>query len=324
MQTEKKYKIIVAIVLIFGLALVAIPALFLLMPFFHGISIPLLDPKGIIALKERNLLITALLIILIGVAPVYFFLFFFARKYRADKRGEIYSPDLHSTALSASLLWIFPAAIIFGLAILNWNSTHALDPTKQIASDKKPITIEVVALQWKWLFIYPEQNIATINFIEFPENTPLSFKLTADAPMSSFWIPQLGSQIYAMAGMQTQLNLIANEPGEFKGMDTEINGDGFSGMKFIAKSTSQSDFDQWVASVKSSPSELNLNIYNQLAEPSQNNSLAYYGSVDRGLYDTIMMKNMMPMTKAQMEQMSSSGMNMNASSTMDMEGMDMK
>ncbi len=148
-------------------------------------------------------------------------------------------------------LWAVPIILIASLSVLNWKSTHELDPYQPIASNAPPLTVEVVALDWKFLFIYPQQNIATVNFIEFPVNTPLNFQLTADAPMSSFWIPQLGSQIYAMPAMSTQLHLIANSTGDFRGMDTEINGAGFSGMKFAARSVSQTDFNAWVASVKS-------------------------------------------------------------------------
>ena len=122
---------------------------------------------------------------------------------------------------------------VFILAVITWKSTHALDPSLPLQSDKKPITIRVVALRWKWLFIYPEQNIATVNFIQFPIATPINFELTADGPMNSFWIPELGGQIYAMTGMQTKRHLMANAIGEFSGAAAEINGKGFSGMKFI-------------------------------------------------------------------------------------------
>ncbi len=262
-----------------------------------------LDPKGAIGLAERNLMVTAILLMLIVAIPVFIILFTFARKYRAGNTKAKYAPDTDHNRIAAIALWAIPAVIIFIIAILNWKSTHALDPYKPIDSTAKPLTIQVVALQWKWLFIYPEQHIATVNFIQFPEKTPLHFQLTAEAPMNSFWIPQLGGQMYAMAGMSTQLHLIANETGDFRGSAAEISGRGFAGMKFIARSTSQADFDAWVQSVKQSSTTLSLDEYNNLALPSENNPVAFYASVEDSLYNTIMMKFMAPMQPMQGMQM---------------------
>jgi cytochrome o ubiquinol oxidase subunit 2 len=161
-------------------------------------------------------------------------------------------------------------------------------------SSNRPVAIKVVALRWKWLFIYPEQNIATVNFVEFPERTPVHFELTADAPMSSFWIPQLGTQIYAMAAMQTQLNVMANSEGEYAGKNMEINGAGYADMNFKAKSVSRDDFDAWIQHVKQASSTLDQVAYEDLAKPTEANPVAYYSSVTQGLYDSIMMKFMMP------------------------------
>jgi cytochrome o ubiquinol oxidase subunit 2 len=257
---------------------------------------PILDPKGAIGLDERNLIIIATLLMLVVVVPVFVLLFTFARKYRAGNTKAKYSPDLDHNPLAGFAFWAILAGIISVLAVINWKSTHALDPYKPIVSDAKPITIQVVALRWKWLFIYPEQNIATVNYIQFPEKTPLNFELTADAPMNSFWIPQLGGQMYAMPGMSTQLHLIANETGEFRGSGAEMSGPGFAGMKFIAKATSQADFDQWVQSVKRSSTTLSLDTYEKLAEPSENDPVVFYASIDESLYTKIMMKFMAPMS----------------------------
>ncbi len=281
----------------------------ILMLSLGGGNIPVLDPKGAVALQERGLLVTAVLLMLVVVIPVFVLLFTFAWKYRASKPGAKYTPDLDHNGVVAVAFWAILAAIIFVLGVMNWKSTHALDPYKPITSDVMPLTIQVVALPWKWLFIYPEQNIATVNFIQFPENTPLSFQLTADAPMSSFWIPQLGGQMYAMPGMSTQLHLIARGTGDFNGSAAEINGRGFSGMKFIARSTSQNDFDQWVQSVKQSSTTLTLDAYNQLAQPSENNPVASYASVEKDLYNEVIMKFMAPMSAS--------------TSMQDMEGMKM-
>ena len=255
------------------------------------------DPQGPIASQERDLIILAVLIMLVIAIPMLILLYTFAWKYRAENKKAKYDPDHVGNVLKQLAWWAIPAAAIVAIAIINWKSTHALDPTQPIASANPPLTIEVIALQWKWLFIYPAQGIATVNFIQFPEQTPVHFELTADGPMSSFWIPQLGSQIYAMSAMQTQLNLMANTTGEYTGKDTEINGAGYSGMTFVAKSTSQSDFDAWIASIQQSTSTypaLTMDAYDTLAEPSKNNSPTYYSSFDPNLYNNILMKYMAP------------------------------
>lgn len=256
--------------------------------------ISLFDPKGPIALQERDLIIHMVLIMLIVVIPLFVALFTFARKYRAGNPNAIYDPERTHAASREIILWAIPAVIVAALGILTWKSAHALDPGNPIQSPTPPLTIQVVALQWKWLFIYPAQHIATVNYIRFPENTPVHFELTADAPMSSFWIPQLGSQIYAMAAMETQLNLMANTTGDFVGKDTEINGAGYAGMKFIAQSTSPADFDQWIQSVQQSSTTLDLPAYNALAVPSENNPTSSYALAAGDLFNSIMMKFMEP------------------------------
>jgi cytochrome o ubiquinol oxidase subunit 2 len=262
----------------------------------EGMSGGVFDPQGPIALQERNLIILVVLIMLIVAIPMLILLYTFAWKYRAGNKKAKYDPEHVGGAWRQLLWWAVPAVIIIAIAIIDWKSTHALDPTNAIASNMPPLTIEVVALPWKWLFIYPSQGIATVNAIEFPVNTPVHFLLTADAPMSSFWIPQLGSQIYAMDAMQTQLNLMANATGEYTGKDTEINGAGYAGMTFTADSVSQDDFNAWIASVRSSSTypALTMDAYNTLAAPSEYNPPAYYSSVADGLYASILTKYMAP------------------------------
>jgi cytochrome o ubiquinol oxidase subunit 2 len=182
------------------------------------------------------------------------------------------------------------------MSIITWEATHRIDPHKPIASDVKPLTIQVVALQWKWLFIYPEQGIATVNYIAFPEDTPLTFTLTADGPMSSFWIPQLGGQLYAMTGMAQSLHLIADNQGEFRGSNAEISGSGFATMKFTAKATSQREFERWIDQVKHSPHKLTFEEYNKLAQPSEDTPPLFYNSTEKDLFTTIMMRFMLPPT----------------------------
>lgn len=233
---------------------------------------------------------------LLVAVPLLALLYAFAWKYRAGNKKAEYDPEQKHGALRELGLWVIPAVLILTLSIINWKSTHALDPYKPLAAAAKPLTIQVVALNWKWLFIYPEQGIATVNFIEFPAQTPLHFELTADAPVNSFWIPELGSQIYAMAGMTTQLNLMADAPGEFAGRAAEINGPGYAGMNFIAKAVSQADFDAWITAVERSSGTLDLATYRMLAAPSENDPASFYSHADKDLYDTIIMKFTAPPT----------------------------
>ncbi|MHC8383530.1 ubiquinol oxidase subunit II [Pseudomonas sp. LB3P14] len=255
-----------------------------------GCNMTLLDPKGQVGLDERNLIITATLLMLLVVVPVIVMTFLFAWKYRASNTNAVYTPKWsHSTKIEIAV-WAVPVLIIIALGYVTYKSTHALDPYKPLESDVKPITIEVVALDWKWLFIYPEQGIATVNKIVFPAHTPINFKITSDAVMNSFFIPALGGQIYAMAGMQTKLHLIANQNAEMDGISANYSGAGFTGMKFKAIATSQEDFDAWVSEVKKAPKQLEKAEYEALAKPSQNNPVELYSSFTPNLFQTIVDK----------------------------------
>ena len=255
-----------------------------------GCNMTLLDPKGQVGLDERNLIITATLLMLLVVVPVIIMTFLFAWKYRASNTDAVYTPKWsHSTKIEIAV-WAVPVLIIIALGYVTYKSTHALDPYKPLESDVKPITIEVVALDWKWMFIYPEQGIATVNKIVFPAHTPINFKITSDSVMNSFFIPALGGQIYAMAGMQTKLHLIANQNAEMDGISANYSGAGFTGMKFKAIATSQEDFDAWVSEVKKAPKQLEKAEYAALAKPSQNNPVELYSSVTPNLFQTIVDK----------------------------------
>ncbi|KAA0946970.1 MULTISPECIES: ubiquinol oxidase subunit II [unclassified Pseudomonas] len=255
-----------------------------------GCKWTLLDPKGQVGLEQRNLIITATLLMLLVVVPVIVMTFAFAWKYRASNTKATYAPKWsHSTKIEIAV-WAVPVLIIIALGYITYTSTHALDPYRPLESDVKPITIEVVALDWKWLFIYPEQGIATVNKIVFPANTPINFKVTSDSVMNSFFIPGLGGQIYAMAGMQTKLHLIANENTELEGISANYSGAGFTGMKFKAIATSEADFNAWVAEVKSSPKQLEKAEYEALAKQSQNNPVELYSSFTPDLFQNIINK----------------------------------
>jgi len=251
-----------------------------------------LDPKGQVGADEKSLIITATVLMLLVVIPVILMTLGFAWKYRASNEKATYTPKWsHSNKIEA-VVWIIPIVIVTFLAILTWNTTHKLDPYRPLDSDKKPINIQVVALDWKWLFIYPDLNIATVNEIAFPANTPVNFKITSDAAMNSFFIPQLGGQIYAMAGMQTKLHLIANESGTFNGMSSNYSGGGFSGMKFKAIATATpGEFDAWVKKAREGKS-LDAGAYQQLLKRSENNPVQYYASVTPNLFYGVLNKYM--------------------------------
>ncbi len=256
--------------------------------------ITLFHPKGLIAQKETQLIITFLLLMLCIGLPSIALTFFTAWKFRSTNPKATYNPDTKQNLLLEIFWWLIPSVIVLILATITWQDTHALDPLKPIQSSVKPLTIQVVALQWKWLFIYPEQQVATVNYIAFPVNTPITFQLTADAPMNSFWIPSLGGQMYAMNGMVNQLHLKADTIGEYQGSDAEISGKGFTGMRFIAKSTTQNDFSTWVQMVKKSKNILTKKGYVTLSQPSENTPPTYYSSVEKDLYNLIVMKDMKP------------------------------
>jgi cytochrome o ubiquinol oxidase subunit 2 len=265
--------------------------------FLNRSDISVLNPEGTIAKQQADLLFFALLLSLVVVVPVFILVFYIARKYREGNKKSKYSPNWSHNKTLEFVWWGIPITLIAVLGVITWKSSHDLDPYKPLASDKKPITIQVVALEWKWLFLYPEQNIATVNYVEFPEKTPVNFEITADAPMNSFWIPKLGGQVYAMAGMQTKLHLEANKPGVYQGSSSNLSGEGFAGMKFTVRSSTESNFEGWVKSIQKSPDTLSLNAYNKLAQKSKNNPEAFYASYDTGLFDGIIQKYMSPKDK---------------------------
>lgn len=257
-----------------------------------GCNMALLDPKGAIGIQQKSLILTATWLMLIVVIPVIIMTFLFAWKYRASNKNATYAPNWSHSNKIEFVVWTIPLIIILILGTITWKTTHSLDPRTPLPSKEKPLVIQVVSLDWKWLFIYPEQGIATVNEISFPANVPVEFKVTSGSVMNSFFIPQLGSQIYAMAGMQNRVHLIANEEGAYKGISANYSGAGFSGMKFMAYATSQEKFAEWVAKVKQAPKNMQWTDYEGLSKPTQNNPVEYYSSVKSGLYMDIVNKFM--------------------------------
>jgi len=260
----------------------------------NACNVAVFDTKGLIAAKQANLIVTSVLLMLIVVIPVIVLTFFFAYRYRASNTKAKYTPEWEHSTILEIVWWTIPIIIIAILAVITWKSSHELDPYRPLESSIKPIEIEVVALEWKWLFIYPEQGIASVNLAQFPVNVPISFKITAQAPMNSFWIPRLAGQIYAMEGMQTKLHVIANVPGSYEGVSANFSGEGFNGMKFIARASTAAEFSSWVDSIKHSTDILTQERYNTLAKPSSDDSVHTFSSVREGLFMDIMMQYMEP------------------------------
>ncbi len=250
----------------------------------------LFDPKGPVGESERWIIIISFVLMMIVVIPVYVMVVWFPWKYRASNTEAEYDPKWsHSTKIEF-FIWLVPAIIITLLSIILWRSTHQLDPYKPIESAAQPIVIEAVSMDWKWLFIYPDEQIATVNEIVFPVHVPLSFKITSDTVMTSFFIPQLGSQIYAMAGMQTKLHLLADETGTFVGQNQQFSGDGYSEMQFKAISVSREEFDAWLEKVRQASEVLDTARYEKLTEPSIGDPVKHFSSVNPGLFGHIMGK----------------------------------
>lgn len=257
-----------------------------------GCKIELLDPKGDIGLQEKHLLLTAMGLMLIVVIPVIIMAIAFAWRYRSTNTKATYAPRwAHSTAIEA-VVWTVPCIIIAILATITWTSSHDLDPYKPLESKAKPINVDVVSLDWKWLFIYPDYNIATVNELALPVDTPVKFRLTSTSVMNVFFIPQLGTQIYTMAGMQTQLSLNATEPGTYAGMSANFSGAGFSGMRFKAIATTQQGFDDWIAKAKAANNPLTQEAYAELSKPSEHSPVALYSSTPPSMFDFILHSQM--------------------------------
>ncbi|MDB5167579.1 MAG: hypothetical protein JWN26_724 [Candidatus Saccharibacteria bacterium] len=288
-------------------SLVAVIIVTVLVFVTHGRDIPVLNPHGLIADQERNLILLTVGLGLIVVIPVFIMLFSIAWRYRASNTKAKYQPDFASHKGIEALWWGLPCVIILILAIITGIYTHALDPFKPIDSSVKPVQIQVVSLQWKWLFIYPDQKIATLNYVNIPKDTPINFTITSDAPMNSFWVPALAGQVYAMSGMSTQLHLMADSVGSYTGSSANISGDGFADMHFKVNSMNESDFATWAKKTSIASQSLTSSSYDGLAKPSHDNSESAYVLGDGSLYNEVIMKYMSPDAEGSMN-MSGSGM----------------
>ena len=261
--------------------------------FLSGCSkMALWDPKGPVAADEKQLIITSTLLMLIVVIPVIVLTLWFAWHYRESNTKATYTPNWSYSHRIEAVCWGIPICIILVLGTITWRTTHELDPFRPLDSKVKPLEIQVVALDWKWLFIYPEQHVASINEIAIPTGVPINFKITSDTVMNVFFIPQLGSQVYAMAGMQTQVNLLADEPGVYDGLSANFSGAGFPNMTFKAHAVSQEGFDAWVAKARTSPTKLGIDAYKELSKPTEKAPVQYFASVEPMLFPAVLDKYM--------------------------------
>eukprot|EP01059_Diplonema_ambulator_P004806 TRINITY_DN14546_c0_g2_i1.p2 TRINITY_DN14546_c0_g2~~TRINITY_DN14546_c0_g2_i1.p2 ORF type:complete len:300 (+),score=-49.17 TRINITY_DN14546_c0_g2_i1:86-985(+) len=264
-------------------------------------KLALLDAKGFIAESEQHLLVNSALLMLIIVVPTVLLSFFIAFRYK--RRGAKYTPTwCHSTKIEI-VCWAVPCIIIAILATMAWISTHKLDPFRPLdkaqTQGRAPLVVQAVALDWQWLFIYPEQNIATVNTLTLPVDRPIRFLVTADAPMNAIAIPRLVGQIYAMPGMQTELNWIANSLGTYTGFSTNFSGEGFSNMYFSTYIVTEADFSRWVTSVQQTPTMLNAARYQTLAAPTKEHHLYLFSAPEKDLFQKIIAGYMHPHSNTQ-------------------------
>jgi len=231
-----------------------------------------LDPKGPIGEAQKDLIYISTLLCVVILVPVLALTAFIVVRYRERPNSPAtYRPNWAHSGVLETVWWIVPVAIIAALAVVTVRGTYALEPSKPIASEREELVVQVTSLDWKWLFQYPEQGIATVNYLYIPEDVPIRFELTSDAPMNSFWIPQLGGQIYTMSGMAMTLYLQADEPGTYYGSGANFSGEHFADMTFYATATSQEQFDAWVAEVKAGSPALTYEGYEALAAPGTTN-----------------------------------------------------
>lgn len=257
----------------------------------------LLDPKGIIAASEKELMIDSTLLMLIVVIPVILITFWFAWRYRATRKNGTYRPDQHDNSMIEVVCWAIPCVIIAILGTMTWISSHRLDPYRPLDMKGKPVVIQAISLNWKWMFIYPNKKIATINYVQIPVNRQVKIYITSDAPMNSLEIPRLAGQIYSMGGMRTQLHLAANTIGVYRGLSTNFSGGGFAGMHFKVHVTSEKDYKAWVHKTQRAPKKLTLVEYNKLMQNSENNPPEFFSGVANNLFEKVIMKYMKPHVK---------------------------
>ena len=257
-----------------------------------GCNEGVLDPQGPVAVAERQILFNSLGIMLAIVIPVILATLGVAFWFRASNRRASYRPEFVYSGRIEVLVWSIPLMTVLLVGGVAWVGAHDLDPRKPIASEVKPVTVQVVSLDWKWLFIYPDQGIASVNHLVVPVGTPISLELTSAGVMNSFFVPQLGSQIYTMAGMTTHLQLQADNAGSYPGLSAQFSGDGFADMTFKADAVPGANFSQWVEAARATGPTLDAQAYADLAKPSKAVAPFTYRAVASDLFSRIVMPEM--------------------------------
>jgi cytochrome o ubiquinol oxidase subunit 2 len=259
----------------------------------------ILDPQGPIGAAEKTILIDSLAIMLAIVVPTIIAIFAFAFWFRASNTRAFYWPNWEYSGRIELVVWAIPALTVILLGGVAWIGAHQLDPAKPIEGSDKPLTIQVVSLDWKWLFIYPDQKIATINALTVPAGVPLRFELTSASVMNAFFIPQFGSMIYTMNGMTSRLNLRADTPGMFQGLSAHFSGDGFSDMHFDVRVVPPEQFSKWTEDTSRAVKSLDEASYGEIAKPSSKSEPAVYRLTDPDLFNAIVTQKLPPSPGAQ-------------------------
>jgi cytochrome o ubiquinol oxidase subunit II len=260
----------------------------MLLPLLSGCSGGILEPQGPIASAQRLLLIDSTAIMLVVVIPVIVATLAFAWWYRSSNTRASRSTDESYEERVEFVVWSIPTLTVILLSGVIWIGSHQLDPRAPILGQSGPLRVDVVALDWKWLFIYPDHGVAAVNQLVIPAGTPVKFRLTSATVMNSFFVPQLGSQIYTMGGMTTHLNLLADKPGEYPGFSANFSGDGFSWMRFVVTSMPAGDFDAWLEQARGTASALDDARYAELAKPSKDVPPTTYRAVEPKLFDRVL------------------------------------
>lgn len=246
-----------------------------------------LDPRGPVGVSERLMLYDATVIMLAVIIPVILLTLLFAWWFRAGNRHARYLPDWEYSGRIEVIVWAIPALVILFLGGIAWVGSHELDPPRALRTDAQPLQVQVVSLDWQWLFIYPGEHIASLNHLVVPTGVPLRFSLTSNSVMNSFFIPQLGSQIYTMAGMTTHLNLQADARGTYRGLSAQFSGEGFADMRFDVDAVSAADYQAWVGRVRTRSGVLDAPAFARLARPARATGTATFAEVASGLFDAI-------------------------------------
>ncbi len=257
-------------------------------------NLALLDPQGSVGIAEKTILIDSFAIMLAIVVPTIIAALGFAWWFRASNTRARYLPDWAYSGRIEMIVWSIPLLVILLLGGVAWIGSHQLDPAEPLASDKAPLEVQVVSLDWKWLFIYPDQHVASVNQLVVPAGVPLHFSLTSASVMNVFFIPQLGSMIYTMNGMRTRLNLIADTPGTFRGQSSHFSGDGFSDMHFDVKAVPEDQFTAWANATRQTGPTLDAAAYNALAKQSVDQPPSTYRAVADGLFEQIVTQQLPP------------------------------